>query len=237
MIQNIVGEEATALRRRGVEWIWSRFSQAWHRHTSSGVEGSDRRAELWSGTRPGDPVADVTFAFVFAEAQRELREAIDRMGLQTTVTIRGRSVFGCEGVAPTEQRLEEPTFMDDMAVLVSGDTPEDAMAIAVYVVERFAAICAKYRFRLNIAPGRTEFIANWRGPSAKQMNVTLDNNVVEDAALVHTSLRTPLRFLGARERSKGQGRHGIYMEFMRLYRVIQKCGRKARKAFTRATLR
>ena len=75
-----------------------------------------------SGTRPGDPLADTTFALIFSEALKELRAYLDGKGMSTWLPLRGKRVFAAQE-SEEDVRLEEPSFMDDVAILVRSDCP------------------------------------------------------------------------------------------------------------------
>ena len=194
-IRNIVANEATSIKRFGIAHVWRRFAADWHRHTAFGVAGGQRTVELWNGCRPGDPLADVAFCFVFAEVQRELREAVDGLGYHTELAYNKGSIFPTGGPTEDERRIEEPTFMDDMACLVAGDSPEELVQRVVSIAELFAGILAKYGMSLNMKPNKTECVATFRGVGAAAMRSKMDEATVEGAALVETSLGMPLCFV------------------------------------------
>ena len=54
----------------------------WHQTNWFTVQGAEKRALHLTGVRPGDPTADVMFAFAFARFHRKL---VDRLGKKVSV--------------------------------------------------------------------------------------------------------------------------------------------------------
>ena len=87
--------------------------------------------------------------------------------------------------------------MDYLAILLSGTSPAEALRDAILIVEKFSAICKRYGFQLNMAKGKTECPAKWRGQGATQMRETLDQSAGDGAAAVATSVSVPVRFVAS----------------------------------------
>ncbi|CAE7924580.1 unnamed protein product, partial [Symbiodinium necroappetens] len=87
-------------------------------------------AVVESGTRPGDALADVVFAFLFSSVLQKVRQAIFAAGYEVVLLwaaswFRQLSTLGCPDgtLAPIDV-----AWMDDLVILLSSSTPEGALA-------------------------------------------------------------------------------------------------------------
>ena len=62
-LEEWISSEETTVRRQEVAARWRRMAADFHRHPWFGVPGSQKQMHTSVGTRPGDPLADVVFAF------------------------------------------------------------------------------------------------------------------------------------------------------------------------------
>ena len=53
------------------------------------MQGAEKRALHFTGVRPGDPTADVMFAFAFARFHRKLVERLWKKGLLPAILLHG----------------------------------------------------------------------------------------------------------------------------------------------------
>ena len=74
---DLLAEDAVVMAQ-GLEPVWRRAAQDWHIGCSFGVKGSEGRTMLWSGTRPGDTMADLIFCLAFLRLQMTLEERLTR---------------------------------------------------------------------------------------------------------------------------------------------------------------
>ena len=161
-ILEIVAEEATAIKAQGVAAIWRRFARDWHSWACFRTREGQRIARPWSGTRPGDPLADVCFAMVFAAVQLEIREFLDAKGWQHTFRGDGASIFGDVDTS-VHTRLHEPCYMDDLAICLSSASPDGLCEALVTTMDGVGDICKKYGFELNLAEKKTKAVVVFRG--------------------------------------------------------------------------
>ena len=120
---------------QGLEPVWRRAAQDWHIGCSFGVKGNEGRTMLWSGRRPGDTMADLIFCLAFLRLQMTLEERLSRRGI---VNVKG--IFGGQHEEDCTS-LFNPTFMDDLAVLVEGDTPEQMLAKLSSALQIVTEVC------------------------------------------------------------------------------------------------
>ncbi|CAE7760750.1 unnamed protein product, partial [Symbiodinium sp. CCMP2456] len=98
--------------------------------TDSWLTIGEGLAVVESGTRPGDALADVVFAFLFSSVLQKVRQAIFAAGYEVVLPwaaswFRQLSKLGCSDgtLAPIDV-----AWMDDLVILLSSSTPEGALA-------------------------------------------------------------------------------------------------------------
>ena len=79
---------------------------------------------LWSGTRPGDTMADLIFCHAFLRLQMTLEERLTQRGIVNVTASARNCIFAGQHEEDCTSHFN-PTFMDDLAVLVEGDSPTD----------------------------------------------------------------------------------------------------------------
>ena len=77
--RDLLAEDAVVMAQ-GLEQVWRRAAQDWHIGCSFGVMGNEGRTMLWSGTRPGDTMADLIFCLAFLRLQMILEERFRAQG-------------------------------------------------------------------------------------------------------------------------------------------------------------
>ena len=81
------------------------------------VKGNEGRTMLWSGTRPGDTMADLIFCLAYLRLQMTLEERLTRREIVNVTASARKGIFGGQHEEDCTL-LFNPTFMDDLAVLV-----------------------------------------------------------------------------------------------------------------------
>ena len=101
----------------GLEPGWTAAIADWHRLSWFCVRGGTNAVTLRTGTRPGDPLADLVFALNLVTIQLEVLAALRSADLLHEVDVDAPSVFCPSGIVEVKE-VSLPTFMDDMVVLV-----------------------------------------------------------------------------------------------------------------------
>ena len=149
---------------------------------------------LWSGTRPGDTMADLIFCLAFLRLQMTLEERLSRRGIVNVTASARKGIFGGQHEEDCTS-LFNPTFMDDLAVLVEGDTPEQMLAKLASALLTVKEVCQENALTLNMSAGKTEAIVLLQGKQAKEMKRCMFAEGEEDAAILETPAG-PLRVVG-----------------------------------------
>ena len=160
-VRELLAEDAVVMAQ-GLEPVWRRAALDWHNGCSFGVKGNEGRTMLWSGTRPGDTMADLIFCLAFLRLQMTLEERLTQRGIVNVTASARKGIFdgkheeGCTS-------LLNPTFMDDLAVLVEGDTPEKTLAKLSSALQTVREVCQENALALNMSAGKTEAIVLIQG--------------------------------------------------------------------------
>ena len=80
--------------------------------------------------------------------------------------------------------------MDDLAVLVEGDTPEQMLFKLSSALQTIKEVCQENALTLNMSAGKTEAIVLLQGKQAKEMKRRMFAEGEEDAAILETPTGT-----------------------------------------------
>ena len=154
----IIDAAPSSLEAHGVDPAWRRLVTDWHRGSWFAVPGSSAKVHVPFGCRPGDPLADITFALAFLAFQRMLTRFFAEAGLDTQVEVRGGGIFP-EGHA-SDAKIPPPTFMDDLTALLQAADAVTLVANLALATRAITAIAAKFGMQINSIPARRR--QSWR---------------------------------------------------------------------------
>ena len=150
-------ELGTAPQAAGLVVHFIRVLVNWHHRSWISVEGVRKIACCSKGTRPGDPLADIIFnlgmTFILSELDK-CREEPEPM--------RGPFFFGTLGSSDTVS-CPEVSYVDDLALFISHDSPGKLCDRVVDITNRLTEIMASFGLELNMKAGKTECIFSLRG--------------------------------------------------------------------------
>ena len=86
----------------------------WHQTNWFTVQGAEKRALHLTGVRPGDPTADVMFAFAFARFHRKLVDRLGKKCLLPAILLHGGQLDASADESE-EIHIEPPAYMDDFS--------------------------------------------------------------------------------------------------------------------------
>ena len=86
--------EDEVITAQGLEPLWRRAAQDRLIGCSFGVKVKEGRTVLWSGTRPGDTMADLIFCLAFLRFQVSLEERLAQHGIASTTASARKGIFG-----------------------------------------------------------------------------------------------------------------------------------------------
>ena len=112
------------------------------------------------GTRPGDPVADLTFTCVMQTILSRFLTA----GAELLPSLPSK-----EG----DQRVPPITWVDDVAIFLETEQADQIIPRVRRVVELMYRLCRAYGLDLNFAPGKTEVLLRFHGRNATRLRKTV----------------------------------------------------------------
>ena len=114
-----------------------------------------------TGSRPGDPVADILFAYVMACILDQVQLRMEVEGLIDEVTD--------HELLPSQM----VTWVDDVAVMITG-TAENIADRAIKTFSVIQDIITEYGMTLSMGPGKSAVILNFAGPGAVRARQTCE---------------------------------------------------------------
>ena len=154
-------ELGTALQAAGLGDHFIRVLVNWHHRSWISVEGVRNTACCSKGTRPGDPLADIIFnlgmTFILSELDK-CREEPPSVRWEPM----GGPFFGSLGSSDTVS-CPEVSYVDDLALFISHDSPGKLCDRVVGITNRLTEIMASFGLELNMKAGKTECILSLRG--------------------------------------------------------------------------
>ena len=142
--------------------IQSLFEDVW---TTMGVNGMPSCS--MTGTRPGDPLADLLWSIAFGSVIRQLKSDFTELDLVVQLDSRR---FTCL-----------PIWADDLCVLVSHSDPFRLIELASIACNRLSRAFASLAVELNLGKGKTEIIFSFHGLNAtkakRQVAIDMGNQI------------------------------------------------------------
>ena len=117
--------------------------------------------ETRRGTRPGSPLADIGFNLLMSEIVNHLREFLDGCTLQ------------CKGHSAIGIATPPVTWVDDLAVPLASERPDDLLPLVQEVTTAMHALFRRYGLTLNMQRGKTEVVMMYRGRDSNRFRTLL----------------------------------------------------------------
>ena len=133
---------------------------------------SERIAAVHSGTRPGDNLADMLFTFLFAEVSKRLRNTLRDAGIRVELPWHPEWLLAPPGSGPIGDSTASPldvTWMDDLAVLLWADGPEQLVEALRTAATATLDSCIQALLLPNLKAGKTEALLHLVGPHSRQL--------------------------------------------------------------------
>lgn len=140
------------------------------------ILGSDRLSQTKRGSRPGDNMADILFAFAFKRILQKVLDQLQQEGCSMQVESLGIAhPYPAQlGAYPLVQfDALGPIWADDLAVLVSEATAPALVAKLQYVGNVLFQHLERAGMRVNFGAGKTEVILDVRGQGALEIRKEL----------------------------------------------------------------
>lgn len=125
-----------------------------------------RSVRTAKGSRPGDSWADCTFNILFQAVLQKLLQKLKRLGL---IAVLSDGEQASEEWPMSGAQADEPfqvTWADDLAVLLSFDTPQEILTKLPFAASALFGTLAEYGMKAAIGPSKTAAIVLARGKDA-----------------------------------------------------------------------
>eukprot|EP00438_Fugacium_kawagutii_P033790 Skav218504 [mRNA] locus=scaffold3758:237968:241249:+ [translate_table: standard] len=139
-------------------WVQQILSCTWSQ-VQSGCQHvtDDQTLQAGTGTRPGDPGADLFFTATMAGI---LQQFVGDLHEELTT-------IACDGVS----HLAHPiTWVDDVAIFLEHDNPAVLLQILTKAAESIRYRCAERGFVINLAKGKTEALVRLEGRGSQRVH-------------------------------------------------------------------
>ena len=137
-----------------------RLLQETHKATWYTLSGHDACYHTWRGSRPGSPLADLAYNTLMTQVLQELVARLqDHPAIQQSAQV--MQMF-CPPVA----------WVDDVAIPLAATTPKQLDEVLADATMCVKEVFQTYGLQLNMAPGKTEAVVQYRGkdaPRARKM--------------------------------------------------------------------
>eukprot|EP00438_Fugacium_kawagutii_P022441 Skav232868 [mRNA] locus=scaffold2451:249611:253189:+ [translate_table: standard] len=156
-------KQPSAIHTAGFSAVHCNMVQAIHHCTWFYVQDQADRVVTSVGSRPGDCYADWVFGVLFARVLGQLEERLDRMALLEELPAATASGIGTAAQPAQTTRLLGPTWMDDLAIMVSAETADALISKVARVLSELLTVCLDHGMQPNTSPGKTEVMLHLTG--------------------------------------------------------------------------
>ena len=128
--------------------IAAMLSQTWYAIPDSSEVMGPR-----TGSRPGDPIADVLFGMIMSRCLQVINQRLEEQGLAN------------EPFCPEHVQPPNVTWVDDVAFCVHG-SPQDLVSRTIHTTAVIFDTMTEHGFSLSLGPGKTAVMFAFHGPGA-----------------------------------------------------------------------
>ena len=160
-------DQPSAMKAAGVPTSLEHLIGELHESTWFEVPNLPTLTATEAGTRPGDPLADICFNFVFTSVLNRLRGHLEDLGILFSLQWAGkRTLYFEKESSVVEETLMEAVWADDLALLLHC---HDAEELAPRVQKAAAVLfdeCLGAGLEPNLTRGKTETVMSIRGKNS-----------------------------------------------------------------------
>lgn len=159
----------TALEQAQLPEMERRSIKAVHQQTHFWMRTQTDVVQTVHGSRPGDPFADIIFSYVWAVVLRKLQHYMCDTEMISTFPKRAQIQLFAEPHSQQED-MEEflgPTWMDDLAVCVEGNTAADTVTKMGLAMGKLLELCLEHCMTPNLSKNKTEVLFSFRGANSR----------------------------------------------------------------------
>ena len=135
------------------------------------VSGSQATTQTHGGSRPGDGLADLVFAFVFGKLISNLKDDLHSIGIWDdsgwTLECPRDELLKCPDISRETPCNLDVIWADDLALAFRRPLATDVTRVVTTAAEFLFGWCAKYGMRPNTDRGKSEILFQFRGPGSR----------------------------------------------------------------------
>ena len=132
------------------------------------VQGAEKRALHFTGVDPGDPTADVMFAFAFARFHRKLVDRLRKKGLLPAILLHGGQLDASADESD-EIHVEPPAYMDDFSCRSSATRLRICFHGLLWPRRSPTRLPGSTGLQLNVASNKTVAVVVFQGMGRQQV--------------------------------------------------------------------
>ena len=121
-----------------------------------------------AGTKPGDSVADLLFAFMMTRFVKHLAVEFDNAQLSSTFPLQWIPPCEFEDSEIAPQTILDASWVDDLALLLKATTPMALVAKTQQAISLVYDTAVQFGLALNLARDKTSALMALRGPTAQK---------------------------------------------------------------------
>ena len=119
------------------------------------LDGSGKVTGMFGGCRPGEPIADLVFVFMFGKVLKEVRSVLMETEYGWTVGYDENQFVEARARGHTAQETEE-AYADDCVYLLRHEDPEKLLAAVRFTTEEFCKAAERHGLSVNFGVAKTE---------------------------------------------------------------------------------
>ena len=179
-------------------WL-QRSVREWHMASFFEVPQIEGKYTVEVGARPGDSLADLVFNTVVARFAEDLSWEMKAAGLLDRAPTPADNFWS--EATEEEKWMDGPFWLDDLAIGVSADKPEELTSRILQTTDIVARTGRKYGLDLNFTAGKTECVPVFCGQGANKVREDLREEIhmvdgtIAEAATLTTKDGHKLRLL------------------------------------------
>ena len=121
-----------------------------------------------AGTRPGDSIADLLFAFLMTRFVRHLEDVFLQAHLSSHFELRWLPPCDLAPEEYTQQTVLDASWVDDLVLLIQASSPSTLVAKVQCAAGLVYDAAVQFGLALNLAKDKTSVVMALRGPTARQ---------------------------------------------------------------------
>ena len=199
-------QEANALQRQHVSVHRQAVLKATHSDSWFCVTGeAEKVCSTSSGSRPGDPVADILFNMLMSRTLDEIRSKFVEAGISNHITISNDGILSdsARPHQPYQDFFDGQAWVDDLAFLLASDSPEELLDTVKLASSIVSTSLASNGVTMNLKAGKTEAMVSFRGRNSR--NIRRQLHCDDDAMIAFTNHEEGVSMLGVTPRYKYLG--------------------------------